>query len=480
MTTMNKFARTTILSAALTAALAFASTAATAASVMDGVAPTPSVSLSTQAPTPVLPTSDALVMDSTVALDHIVAIVNNDVITEHELEQRVHTVAINLRRQNMALPAMELLRAQVLERLISERAILQRARQTGIRIDDQMVNASVEQIARQNNLSVEELRQRLLADGVTFQAFRNEIRDEITTARLREREVTEKIEINDSEIDAFLAEQAGFKGADTIEYHVAHIYLPIPSAEENESTEQAARLLAERAKRGEDFSLLAASFSRAEDALSGGDLGWKSLQDLPSAFAEAIRENANDNVIVLSDRNAWHVLKISEKRDGIQAKLGGGPVVQTHARHILMFVSDLTPEADVLRRLNDIRTRITSGQTDFATMARLHSVDSSATRGGDLGWVQAGDTVPEFEAAMNALQPGEISEPIRTAYGYHLVEVVERRTEKAGNPERVRLAARQALRQKKLAEASFDWERRLHDEAYVEVRDSQLKEALRR
>lgn len=470
MTTMNK----TVLSACL-AALAFTSASVRAASIMDGAvaAPAPVVA-------PAGASHDALPAEETGSLDRIVAIVNNDVITEHELEQRVHTVAINLRRQNITLPSMDLLRAQVLERLISERSILQRARQTGIRIDDQMVNASIEQIAHQNNLTVEELRQHLQADGVTFAAFRNEIRDEITTSRLRDREVTEKIEINDSEIDAFLAEQAGFQGEDTTEYRVEHIFLPVGSPEENESVERAARSIAERARNGEDFASLAATFSRTEDALSGGDLGWKTLRDLPTAFADAMRTHPDDRILVLNDRNAWHVLKIADKRDGVQAKLGGGPVEQTHARHILMFISDITPEADVIRRLNDIRARIVSGQADFATMARLHSVDASATRGGDLGWLQAGDTVPEFESAMNALKPGEVSEPVRTPYGYHLLEVVERRTEKAGNPERVRLSARQALRQKKLAEASFDWERRLRDEAYVEIRDPQLRETLRR
>ncbi len=475
MTTMTKTFRISALSALTAAALGLSAAAAGAASVMDGAAPAaePAVTLSAPAD------ASAGTLEAG-ELDRIVAVVNSDVITEHELEQRVHTVAINLRRQNIQLPPMDLLRAQVLERLISERAILQRARQTGIRVDDQMVNASIEQIARQNSLTVEELRQRLLADGVTFASFRNEIRDEITATRLREREVTEKIEINDSEIDAFLAEQAGFKGDDTTEYRVEHILLPVATTEENDSVRRAAESIAERARKGEDFASLAASFSRADDALSGGDLGWRSLPDLPTVFGEAMREHPNEKVLVTSSKNAWHVIKVADKRDGVQAKLGGGPVEQTHARHILMFVSDITPEADVIRRLNDIRARIAAGEADFATMARLHSVDSTATRGGDLGWVQSGDTVPEFESAMAGLKDGEISEPVRTPYGYHLIQVVERRTEKAGNPERVRVAARQAIRQKKLAEASYNWERELRDEAYVEIRDAQLKEALRR
>ena len=256
---------------AVSTALAFASGLASAASIMDGAAPSgPVYTAPAAAPAPAAEAAQSAAPLEAGELDRIIAVVNNDVITEHELEQRVHTVAINLRRQNIQLPPMELLRAQVLERLISERAILQRARQTGIRVDDQMVNASIEQIARQNNLSVEELRQRLLADGVTFPAFRNEIRDEITTQRLREREVTEKIEISESEIDAYLSEQAGFKGEDTTEYHVEHIFLPFGTPEENDSVRAAAESLADRARKGEEFSSLAASFSRADDAMQGG------------------------------------------------------------------------------------------------------------------------------------------------------------------------------------------------------------------
>ena len=173
-------------------------------------------------------------------------------------------------------------------------------------------------------------------------------------------------------------------------------------------------------------------------------------------------------------KTAVHVIKVLDQRDGVEAKLSGGPVVQTHVRHILMFVSDITPEADVLRRLNEIKARIDSGEADFATMARLNSVDNSATRGGDLGWIQAGDTVPEFEAAMNALQPGQVSEPIKSQYGYHLIQVIERRTDKEGNPQRMRIAARQALREKKLAEAVYNWQRELRDQAYVEIRGENL------
>ena len=405
-----------------------------AASIMDAPAPAQQAAPAAQAPAE----PESIYVISRLEegeLDRIVAVVNQDVITERELQNRTHVVAINLRRQNIQLPPMETLRAQVLDRLITERAIMQRAKETGIRIDDQMVNASIEQIARQNNLTVDELNQRLAADGVSL----------------------------------------GFTNADTTEYRLAHILLPLePGADETQLLETGMQL-AQRARNGEDFSALAASHSRSPDALEGGDLGWRDRSRIPSEFWEAIsKDPKTGNVFVTQTKTAVHVIKVLDQRDGVEAKLSGGPVVQTHVRHILMFVSDITPEADVLRRLNEIKTRIDAGEADFATMARLNSVDNSATRGGDLGWIQAGDTVPEFEAAMNALQPGQVSEPIKSQYGYHLIQVIERRTDKEGNPQRMRIAARQALREKKLAEAVYNWQRELRDQAYVEIRGENL------
>ena len=407
-----------------------------------------------------------------IELDRIVAVVNNDVITDRELQERTHVVAINLRRQNIALPPMDQLRAQVLERLISERTIMQRARETGIRIDDQMVNASVEQIARQNNISVDELRQRLMADGVSFPAFREEIRDEITPQRLREREVDAKIVIPESEVDAYLAEKAGFTGSNTTEYRIAHVLLPIDHPDNAAIVKKLADDVADKARAGEDFATLAATYSRSEDAMQGGDIGWRDVQRLPTEFWNAMNaQPKSGGVYVAKTQHAWHIFKVLGERDGVQHKLAGGPVEQTHARHILMFVSEITPEAEVLHRLNDIKRRIDAGEADFATMARLNSVDTSATRGGDLGWLQPGDTVPEFEQAMNSLKPGQVSEPIKSQFGYHLIQVVERRLEKDGNPQRMRIAARQALRERKLAEATFNWQRELRDQAYVEIRE---------
>ncbi len=409
--------------------------------------------------------------------DRIAAVVNTDVITEYELQNRVRQASYNLRRQNINLPPMPELRRQVLEQMITEKATEQRAKELGIRVDEQMVSASIEQIARNNKLTVDELRERLRDDDVSFAAFRRQVRDEIVAQRLREREVDSKITIPESEVDALLAEQAGFTGNDTQEYHIQHILLPVPSGasdSEVRDVERQAEELVKRARDGEDFASLAAANSKADDAMSGGDLGWRNASRLPTIFWKAIENHRTQRnyITVVRSSGAFHVVHLADSRDGVKAKLAGKPVEQTHVRHILMFISDLMPEDKILSRLHDIRNRIAEGKTDFATMARLNSVDNSATRGGDIGWVQPGDTVPEFESVMNRLQPGEISEPVRTPYGYHLIQVIERRTA-SGDAERSRIAARAQLREKKLAEAVYNWRRELRDRAYVEIRNTE-------
>ena len=411
-------------------------------------------------------------------LNAVVAVVNNDVITTGELAERAHSAALNLRRQKIQLPPMPQLRAQVLEQLILERAIAQRARETGIRVDDGVVNATIEQIAQQNKISVAELRRRLSLDGVTFPQFREEIRSQIITQRLREREVDEEIKIPESEIDAFLADQAGYNINDTIEYDVSHIWIPTSegmSSEELRAAHNTAEDILERAQDGEDFGQLAASYSKASDALEGGNLGWRTLSQMPTALASAVRDARQESsrIAMNVSSDGYYIVKVNGRRDGVKTKLAGGPVTQTHARHILMAVTPVTDEATVLNRLNDIRNRLVNSKEDFATLARLHSVDGSATRGGDLGWLHPGDTVPAFEAAMNKLQPGEVSQPIKTQYGYHLIQVVDRR-EEAMDAERMRFMARQILRQRKLAEATATWQRELRDRAYVEIRRDEL------
>ena len=411
-------------------------------------------------------------------LNAVVAVVNNDVITTDELAERAHSAALNLRRQKIQLPPMQQLRVQVLEQLILERAISQRARETGIRVDDGIVNATIEQIAQQNKISVAELRRRLSLDGVTFPQFREEIRSQIVAQRLREREVDDEIKIPESEIDAFLADQAGYNINDTIEYNISHIWIPTSesmSSDELSAARDTADDILERAQDGEDFGRLAASYSKASDALDGGNLGWRTLSQMPTALAAAVRDarQQSSKVAMNVSSDGYYIVKVNDRRDGVKTKLAGGPVTQTHVRHILMAVTPVTDEATVLNRLNDIRKRLVENKEDFATLARLHSVDGSATRGGDLGWVHPGDTVPAFEEAMNNLKPGEVSRPIKTQYGYHIIQVLDRRQE-AVDAERMRYMARQVLRQRKLAEATASWQRELRDRAYVEIRRDAL------
>ncbi len=411
-------------------------------------------------------------------LNAVVAVVNNDVITTDELAERAHSAALNLRRQKIQLPPMQQLRVQVLEQLILERAISQRARETGIRVDDGIVNATIEQIAQQNKISVAELRRRLSLDGVTFPQFREEIRSQIVAQRLREREVDDEIKIPESEIDAFLADQAGYNINDTIEYNISHIWIPTSesmSSDELSAARDTADDILERAQDGEDFGRLAASYSKASDALDGGNLGWRTLSQMPTALAAAVRDarQQSSKVAMNVSSDGYYIVKVNDRRDGVKTKLAGGPVTQTHVRHILMAVTPVTDEATVLNRLNDIRKRLIENKEDFATLARLHSVDGSATRGGDLGWVHPGDTVPAFEEAMNNLKPGEVSRPIKTQYGYHIIQVLDRRQE-AVDAERMRYMARQVLRQRKLAEATANWQRELRDRAYVEIRRDAL------
>lgn len=405
--------------------------------------------------------------------DRVIAVVNDDVITENELRARVRQAAIQLRAQNIPLPPMEQLRRQLLERMIIERVQLQLARENGIRVDDASVNAALARIAEANRLTLPQLRERVEADGMSFDAFRESIRAEITMARLREREVEGRLQIPETEIDAFLAEQAGVSG-DSEEFRIAQILLRVPegaSPARVDEVRREAEQIAERARGGADFGQLAAAYSAGAEALSGGDLGWRNADRIPNLFLDEIKGLKPGQIAprLVRSPNGFHILKLTGMRDAVQAKLAGAPVQQTRVRHILLRVSDLTPEPDVKRRLEEFKGRIDAKQADFATLARLHSLDPSGTRGGDLGWVYPGDTVPEFERAMNALQVGEVSNPVQSPFGWHLIQVQERRTETV-SAERTRFAARQALRERKIDEATDDWLRQLRDRAYVEIR----------
>ncbi|MGH8736233.1 MAG: peptidylprolyl isomerase [Burkholderiales bacterium] len=402
-------------------------------------------------------------------VDRIVAVVNKEAITLSELDDQVATAERQLKRQGTPLPDHAALERQVLDRLILVKAQLQLAKESGIRVDDLQLDRAVERIAQNNNMTLAAFRSALERDGVLFDKFRDEVRDQIILSRLREREVDNKIQVSDSEIDLYL-EQNKDAAKQRTEYNVAHILIRLPDQASPERIE-AARAKAEKARAealaGADFAKLVASYSDGADALTGGELGWRSEERLPELFTTALK-NMQPNGIsqVLRSPAGFHLLKLLGRRDA--AGSNGPPVMQTHARQILIRTSDAVSEADAKRKLQDLRERIVRGGADFAELARVHSEDASAARGGDLGWLYPGDTVPDFERAMDALKPGEISQPVKTPFGWHLIEVLERRTA-VMSPERRRLQAREILRERKSDEAYQEWLRQLRDETYVEI-----------
>ena len=410
-----------------------------------------------------------------VDLDRVAAVVNDEVITDREVQDRMQQAQQQLQQRRIAVPAADVLRRQVLERLVIDRAQLQLAKENGVRVDDTTVNAAIQRIADQNGLTVAALREKLDQEKTSFPRFREDIRDEITLARLREREVESHISVSEGEIDNFLSDEAG-KTDSKAEYDIAQILLRLPenaSPDQIEAVRKRAEDLRAQVLAGKDFAELAASYSVSAEAMKGGDIGWRPAEKLPTLFLEAVRSlQPGELAPIVRSPGGFHVLKLLGRRGaGAGASSAAiGPVQQTHARHILLRVTDASPEPDVKRRLEDLRDRITQGGQDFGQLARLHSVDPSSTRGGDLGWLYPGDTVPEFERAMNALAIGEISKPIKSPFGWHLIQVLERRTEQDSS-EHARLAARQALRERKSEEATLEWLRQLRDRTYVEYRD---------
>jgi peptidyl-prolyl cis-trans isomerase SurA len=404
-------------------------------------------------------------------LDRVVAVVNSEAITSRELALRVAVVSRQLRKQNVELPPTDILEKQVLDRLISNSAQMQLAKNLGIGLDEASLDRAVAGIADQNRLSVASLKDRVERDGISWSQFREDIRQEIVSGRLREREVDSRVVISESDVDAFMLEQ---EGADLSqkEYNVAQILLKLPVGASSEQV-TAQRLRGEeilkQVAKGVDFNRLAVSFSDGPEAATGGAMGWRSADRIPQVFLDELATMRPGEVSKLvRSANGFHVLRLLDRR-GAQLAANGPPVQQTKVRHILLRVSDVTPESEVIRRLTEIRLRTQAGSADFADMAKQYSVDPSSSKGGDLGWIYPGDTVPEFEKVMNQLKLNEVSEPTRTQFGFHLLQVLERRTDEA-SPERRRSIARQALREQRGEEAYIDWLRQLRDKTFVEFK----------
>ena len=405
-------------------------------------------------------------------IDSVVAVVNDDVITRHELDDRVREVVRQLQKQDTPLPAADVLEKQILERMINDILLAQYAKETGVRVDDVQLNQAITRIAQQNNFpSLAEFRAKLEADGVDFMKFREEIRGEIISTRLREREIESKLVISDGEVDNYLANKAKMGNAGE-EFHLAHILVVVPEQASAEKI-QAARERAEQAlsqlKSGTDFAQVAAGSSDAKDALKGGDLGWLPGDRIPPLFANELQNlKPGQTTAVLRSPSGFHILKLVEKRSG------NAPVVitQTHARHILIKTSEIVSESEAKSRLMEIKQRIEGG-ADFADQAKRYSQDGSAQQGGDLDWLSPGQTVPEFEEAMNKLKPGQMA-AVQSQFGWHLIQVLERRNTDVSEQQK-RQQARVAIGTFKSDEQFQDWLRQLRDRAFVEYRLEEKK-----
>ncbi len=402
-----------------------------------------------------------------VKMDRIVAIVDQTVVTEQELESRIATVTAQFKKQGTELPAEAILRKQILERLITDTLQIQYAAQTGLKVDDTQLDKTIGRIAEQNQLSLAEFSEALAKDGVSMRKFRADIRNEITIARLREREVDGRINVSESEVDNFLASQAA-NNENQDEYEIAHLLIRTPEEGATEDVQKAKtkvdNALAEL-KAGVNFAKVSASFSDAPNALEGGNLGWKAASQMPALFLDALKTmQVGETSAALRSPNGFHVLKLINKRGG------NSPLViqQTHVRHILIKLSEIMSEKDGKLKIDGIKERLDNGEK-FEALARQYSEDSTAANGGDLNWLNPGDTVPQFEKAMNELKDQQISPPVRTQFGWHLIQVLERKTQDMSK-EAARLKARQEIRAKKADEAYQDWLRELRDRAYVEIR----------
>ncbi len=404
-----------------------------------------------------------------IPIDHIRAVVNDNVITQQELKQRLDTVVKQLQKQGTLLPDSSVLEKQVLERMITEMLQMQFAKESGLRVDDAQLEKALARVAEQNNFaSVVTFRAKLEKDGVDFNKFREEIRGEIISVRLREREVDSKLVISESDIEDYLATQArqGNKGE---ELQLAHILVVVPeqaSADSIQTYKRRAEEALAKLRAGAPFAQVAAGYSDAKDALQGGLLGWRPADRLPSLFSDPLTKMKSGEVSeLLRSPTGFHIVKLMDRRSADTPVF----ITQTHARHILIKTSELVSENEAKSRLQQIKQHIDKG-ADFAEQARLNSEDGSAAQGGDLSWLSPGETVPEFEKAMDAVKVGQVSGLVQSGFGWHLIQVLERRNTDV-SVEQKKQQARNAIRSYKSEDSYQDWLRQLRDRAFIEYRE---------
>ena len=406
------------------------------------------------------------------AADYIVAIVNSEPITNNEVRSRMIRFEQQLAQQGTAMPPRPELARQVMERLISEKAQLQLANDTGLKIDDATLDQAELNVARQNQVDVAEFRRRIVVDGLEPSQFRDELRSQLLLTRLRDRELESRVRVTDLELDQFIREQQGLSDASAVEINLAHILVAVPDGATDQqiaALQAKAQRVQERAQGGEDFTKLVREFSEAPGAASsGGIVGLRTPDRYPPLFVEATQGLREGGVSKLVRSGAgFHIVKVVEKRQG---GLPGANVIQNHARHILLRLSPQLTEAAARTKLADFKKRIEAGQADFAQLAKDNSQDASARNGGDLGWSNPGLFVPEFEDTVNALSPGQIAEPLVSRFGVHLIQLLERREASLSQREQ-RDLARNVVREKKLDEAYVSWAQDVRGRAYVEYRE---------
>lgn len=402
-------------------------------------------------------------------LDRIVAVVNDDVILDSDITEMEQTVRQQARERQAAVPPSDILRKQVLERLIMKRLQLQRAEQVGVRVGDDALNAALRQIASNNNMNLRQFRDVLEDDGYDFSHFRESIREEMIITRLRKSQVEDRVVVSDREVDNFLATQ-DIQSNNEVEYQLQHILVSLPdpaSPEEVQQAEKQLKKIQSLLDEGGDFAEVAAGYSDGQNALEGGELGWRKQGELPTLFADVVPDLAVGEVSQpLRSGSGFHLVRVKDKKSA-EVHL----VKQTLASHILIKTNELVDDAEAEEKLEKLRQRIINGE-DFAELARAHSEDTgSAIEGGSLGWVSPGVMVPEFQEKMDALAVGEVSEVFKSRFGWHLIKVMDRREQNMAD-EYKRTKAREQIRQRKIDEELESWLRAMRDEAYVEYRDS--------
>jgi len=402
-----------------------------------------------------------------VPLDRVIAVVNEEAVTQWDLAEQRRIVLQQMKASNVQAPAQEVLDKQVLERVITERALIQYAKDNGIRVDDTTVERTIQRVAEENKLTPDQFRDVLKRENIPYANYREDIRRQLLIQRVRDREVDSKLQVSDAEVDAYLATVNAQAGGEN-EYLLSHIFVTVPEQASPDQIE-ARRRRAEQAlaeiRSGKAFSEVAASYSDAPDGLQGGSLGWRTPARLPSVFADYVRSMKKGDVSnVLRSAGGFHVVKLEDQRSRNAPTI----VDQTRARHILIKVNESTSEAEAKARIDRLEDRLRGG-AKFEDLARVNSEDATSAKGGDLGWLTPGDTVPDFEKAMDKLKVDEISPPVRSPFGWHIIQVLERRKQDVTDTKR-RDQARLALRERKSDEQFSDFLRQLRDRTYVEYR----------